>query len=82
MNFMAKLLEGDKNVLSLLRTNPFPDKPPRYVRALRFEYHFTTPEEHRQTGAWWKASPLGPYFPAVALDSPGFHRVLEQQGWL
>ncbi len=82
VNFMAKLLEGDKNVLSLLRTNPFPNKPPRYVRALRFEYHFTTPEEHRQTGAWWKAAPVGPYFPAVSLDSPGFRRVLEQQGWL
>jgi len=82
VNFIAKLLEGDKPVLSLLYKNPFPDKPPRYVRALLFEYHFTTPDERRKTHAWWKTTPVGSYFPAVSLDSPGFRQVLEQQGWL
>lgn len=82
VNFVAKLLEGDKPVLSLLRKNPFPDKPPRYIRALLFEYHFTTPDERRKTGAWWKTTPVGSYFPTVSLDSPAFRRVLEQQGWL
>lgn len=43
--FMAKLLEGDRAVLSLLRSNPFPLRPPRYVRALLYEYHFTNPAE-------------------------------------
>jgi hypothetical protein len=82
VNFMAKLLEGDKATLSLLRTNPFPDKPPHYVRAVLWEYHFTTPDERRKTHAWWKTTPVGSYFPTVSLDSPGFRRVLQQQGWL
>jgi len=82
VNFEAKLLEGDRDVLSLLRKNPFPDRPPRYVRALRYEYHFTTPEERKRTGAWWTRSPTGPYFPAVSLETPGFRQALKSQGWL
>jgi hypothetical protein len=61
--FMQKLLEGDQPVLSLLRTNPFPDRPPRFVRALIYEYHFTTPAERAATGEWWTRRVVGTYFP-------------------
>ncbi|HEY3454477.1 MAG TPA: lipase maturation factor family protein, partial [Bryobacteraceae bacterium] len=54
VNFVAKLLEGDAAVLSLLRENPFPDHPPSYVRATLYEYHFTTADERSRTGNWWK----------------------------
>jgi len=81
-NFMAKLLEGDHDVLGLLRVNPFPNHPPRYVRARLYEYHFTTPDVRKQTGAWWTRTLVGMYFPAVSLDTPGFRQVLQQQGWL
>ncbi|HEY6990230.1 MAG TPA: lipase maturation factor family protein [Bryobacteraceae bacterium] len=81
VNFVAKLLEGDAAVLSLLRENPFPGHPPRYVRAMLYEYHFTTAEERRRTGNWWKRALTRPYFPAVSLDTPGFRRMLEVQGW-
>jgi hypothetical protein len=81
VNLLAKFLQGDRDVLSLIRTNPFPDRPPRYLRATLYEYHFTTPQEHRQTGAWWKRTVAGSYFPAVSLTTPGFRRVLESQGW-
>ncbi len=82
VNFVAKLLEGDGEVLSLLRVNPFPGKPPRYVRASLYEYHFTTPAEHKKSGLWWTRSLSGSYFPAVSLDTPGFRQVLMTQGWL
>ena len=78
VNFMAKLLQADADTLSLLRTNPFPTQPPRYVRAELYEYHFTTPEERRQTGHWWKRQLTGSYFPAVSLQTPGFRNLLEQ----
>jgi hypothetical protein len=81
VNLLAKFLQGDRDVLSLIRTNPFPNRPPRYVRATLYEYHFTSPGEHKQTGAWWKRTEAGPYFPAVSLSTPGFRRVLESQGW-
>ncbi|HLI85526.1 MAG TPA: lipase maturation factor family protein [Bryobacteraceae bacterium] len=82
VNFMAKLLEGDRAALSLIARNPFPDHAPRFVRARLYRYRFTTPEERKQSGAWWKRELIGPYFPAVSLDTPGFRRVLEEEGWL
>ena len=82
VNFAAKLLQGDKSVLSLLRANPFPGKPPHFIRAQLYEYHFTTPDEHRATHAWWKRTFTEQWFPVVSLDSPGFRQVLQSQGWL
>jgi hypothetical protein len=82
VNFVAKLLQNDQAVLSLLRTNPFPRKPPHYVRADLYEYHFTTPGERKQTGNWWKRTYSGPYFPAVSMDSPSFRAALQSEGWL
>jgi hypothetical protein len=64
---LAKLLESDANVLSLLRTNPFPEHPPRFVRAQFYEYHLTTPDERRASGRWWKRQLVGTYFPPVSL---------------
>lgn len=48
-----RLLAGDRHVLRLLRVNPFPDAPPRWVRARVYRYRFTTRHERRTTGAWW-----------------------------
>jgi len=82
VNFAAKLLEGDRATLGLLKTNPFPERPPRYVRARLFEYHFTTPAERAQSQAWWKRTLVGPWFPEVSLDNPGFRNILQREGWL
>jgi hypothetical protein len=52
-----------------MRTNPFPDHPPRYVRALYYKYRFTTPDERRKTGRWWNRDLLGEYFSPVTLKA-------------
>jgi predicted DCC family thiol-disulfide oxidoreductase YuxK len=62
------LLHGKKEVAALFATNPFPDAPPRFVRASLYRYRFTTVEEHRQTGAWWKREEVGEYLPSVSLE--------------
>ena len=64
---LLKLLQGDPQVLGLLRANPFPDRAPTWIRAQLYLYHFTTPEEHRRTGLWWNRRLAAPYFPAVRL---------------
>jgi len=67
-----RLLQGSPPVLSLFRTNPFPARPPRYVRATVATYTFTDWETRRRTGAWWKREPLGSYLPPVGLrGTPG-----------
>lgn len=82
VNFMAKLLQGDRSTLGLLQTNPFPDRPPRYVRAQLYVYRFTTPQARKEGGGWWQRELVGPWFPVVSLDTPGFRRILLEQGWL
>src|SRR5215472_14012229 len=74
ISFLGKLLEGDKPVLGLLRRNPFPGAPPKFVRALLYEYDFTTPEEHTTAAAIWDRELVGLYFPAVSLDDEGFRQ--------
>ncbi len=62
--FLSRLLEGRPEVLDLLETNPFPKQPPRYVRAVLYEYKFTRSGEG---GAWWRREVKGLYWPAFAL---------------
>jgi Lipase maturation factor len=66
---IVKLLQGDRATLGLLRTNPFPKAPPRWIRAGMYRYHFTTPAERRATGRWWNRERVGEYFPAVRLPA-------------
>ena len=62
------LLEGKPAVARLFAHDPFPNQPPRYVRAILYRYRFTTAKEHRQSGAWWERQELGEYLPAVSLQ--------------
>src|SRR5262249_35852467 len=61
--FLERLLEGSPAVLGLLATNPFPNGPPRYVRAVLYDYRFTDFGERQATGAWWKRRELGLFCP-------------------
>ncbi len=64
INFLIRLLQGSPDVLALLDGNPFPEKPPRYIRAVLYEYHFT----HSGDGsAWWRREQKGPYCPPLSL---------------
>jgi len=67
LNLGIRLLEGSPAVTGLLANNPFPEKPPLYLRAMVYDYHFTTREERRQTGHWWVREPEGLYCPVLSL---------------
>jgi hypothetical protein len=75
--FLGRLLQGDRSILRLLRHSPFPDAPPRYVRARLFEYRFTSWAQLRATGAWWERQPAGEFVrplrlsPTASGPSPG-----------
>jgi len=69
--FVIRLLQNDPPTLRLLRHNPFPDSPPRYVRARLYEYRFTTWRELLRERMWWRRTLVGEYLPPVALgESP------------
>ena len=68
---VTRLLQGDRATSKLLRRNPFPDEPPVLVRARLYRYRFTSRGERRETGAWWKRTPVAEYLPPLGLDSRG-----------
>ena len=67
LNFEARLLQNSPEVLALLGRNPFPKAPPKYIRALLYEYHFTDMSARRATGRWWRREYKGIYVPPIAL---------------
>jgi hypothetical protein len=64
---LTRLLEGDPPTLALLRHNPFPDRPPSFIRARLFKYRYTTWRERRETGAWWHREPAADFVPPLRL---------------
>jgi len=71
------LLRGDADVLLLFAGNPFPHAPPRQVRAVIWQYWFTTPTEKRSQDTWWRRRQLGLYAPILERQRDGRIRVLE-----
>ncbi len=68
IGLIAKLLEGSGDVIQLLANDPFHSKPPQYIRAMFYRYRFTTADERRETGAWWKRQELREYLPTISRD--------------
>jgi hypothetical protein len=73
----VRLLSNDKDVLSLFASNPFPEEPPREVRAVLWQYWFTSMSEKRATGLWWRRQYLGLYAPALSREPDGAIRAIE-----
>src|SRR6266404_6543763 len=71
-HFVWKLLHNDKNTLSLLANNPFPDAPPKYVRARLYRYQFTSLGEK----GWWKRELIGEWLPALSADNEQLRQLL------
>jgi hypothetical protein len=67
-NLMYRLLLGDPPVMALLNPPPFP-KPPRYLRALIYDYDFTSTAERARSGAVWQRRLVGTWFGPVSLRS-------------
>jgi lipase maturation factor 1 len=72
-----RLLTGSADVLALFAGNPFPGQPPRQVRAVIWEYWFSTPEEKHAQGVWWTRQLLGLYAPTLQREADGKITVAE-----
>ena len=77
LNLIWKLLHNDPGAVGLFRSNPFPDKPPRYIRAVLYRYSFVRPNPQ---GLWWKREKLGLWLPP--LDDEPESKSSPASGWL
>jgi hypothetical protein len=73
----AHLLSGDLDVLLLFAGNPFPNAPPHRVRAVLWQYWFTTLAEKHSQGLWWRRQQLGLYAPTLEREPDGRIAVLQ-----
>ena len=66
-HFLERILQNSPPVMALMGHNPFPDKPPVYVRALFYDYTFASPAD-KEKGLWWSRKLVGLYFPVAFLS--------------
>ena len=78
-NLVWKLLHNDHQVISLFANNPFPDKPPRYVRAILYQYSFAKPGNPQ--GLWWNRKRLGEWLPPLSVNDSSLVTYVKGQGW-
>jgi hypothetical protein len=72
-----RLLENEADVLGLFKGNPFGASPPKVVRAVLWRYWFTTMDEKRHTGNWWRRELMGLYAPELARTADGSFAVVQ-----
>ena len=79
-NLMWKLLHNDKASVSLFGENPFPLKPPRYIRAVLYQYSFAKPGNPQHF--WWKRKKLGNWIQPLSVKDTSLIRFLKSEEWI
>jgi hypothetical protein len=77
-----RLLSNEPNVVDLFAGNPFPDGPPKQVRAVLWQYWFTNRATKQATGVWWRREFRGLYAPALERGPDDKFLVTEWPGTL
>ena len=81
LNLVSKLLHDDPDAISLFAGNPFPDKPPHYVRAVLYRYSFANPGNPE--GRFWSRERISDeWIPAMSVNDPRLMEFLKGYGWL
>ena len=80
LHLVWKLLHNDRNALSLFAGNPFPDKPPRYIRAVLYRYSFARPRNAE--GLWWNRERIGLWLPAMSVNDRDLIDFLKRAEWI
>jgi lipase maturation factor 1 len=74
-----RLLMNDRDVLQLFAKNPFGADRPKEVRAVIYQYWFTSMKTKRETGMWWTREQLGLYAPELERQPDGKIVLLDSQ---
>ncbi len=81
LNLVWKLLHNDPNAVNLFAKNPFPGKPPTYIRAVLYRYNFA--KAGNAKGLWWNRERVGDlWLPAMSVNDPRLLNFLKHAGWM
>jgi hypothetical protein len=79
-NLAWKLLHNDADAISLFAQNPFPGKPPRYVRAVLYLYKFAKPGNPQHLV--WERAPISEWIPPLSVNDPKLIKYLQYEQWI
>ena len=66
-NLVLRLLHNTEDVKKLFRNDPFPDSPPKLIRAEFYRYRLSDRETLRSTGNYWTREFIGQFCPPLRL---------------
>jgi len=77
-NLVWKLLHNDPDAIGLFAGNPFPGKPPRFIKAVLYRYKFAKPGNPQ--GLYWTVEEIGDWMPVLSADDQRLVKFLEGEG--
>jgi hypothetical protein len=80
IHLVWKLLSNDRRALSLFAGNPFPDKPPRYVRAVLYRYRFAKPGNPQRL--YWNRNRVSLWLLPTSANDPRLIDFLKGEQWI
>ncbi|KAH3877062.1 hypothetical protein DPMN_000918 [Dreissena polymorpha] len=80
LNLVYRLLDNETDVLDLIQYNPFPNKPPKYIRAQLYKYHYTKYGTDKNSSGWWTRELTREYLPALSKDDSSLVSFMKQTG--
>jgi hypothetical protein len=80
VHLLWKLLNNDPSATTLFASNPFADKPPRYIRAVLYRYRFAKPGNPARV--WWTRERVSLWLPALSVNDPRLINFLKGEGWI
>jgi hypothetical protein len=78
VHLVWQLLSGESGPRSLLARDPFPDDPPRWIRAGIWRYRFS---DSRAEGQWWQRERVGEYLAPLSKLDPRLRAYVGAYGW-
>ncbi|MGZ3861487.1 MAG: lipase maturation factor family protein, partial [Flavisolibacter sp.] len=79
LHLVWKLLHNNPGATGLFAENPFPVRPPRYIRAVLYRYAFAQPGNLK--GHWWERQRVDIWLPPLSATDPIFIDFLKSEGW-
>ena len=76
LNLAWKLLHNDKELLKIIKYNPFPDEPPKYIKIEFYNYKFSEDSE-----IIWERKYLGNWLPPLSKDDERLKSIIEANDW-
>jgi hypothetical protein len=77
IHLVWKFLHNDKDALGLIEHNPFPDKPPAFIKIDLHDYNFAKPGSEHTWQRTYPGSCLGP----IQVRNPSVVEFIDANGW-